>query len=120
MTIEVELYRAPGYEPAGRRPLAPLLREASSRSWAAAVRGPVPAASGGGRRPAADPRAPTLVNLRGSHGYMQVTIVEDGEVTYEQPDSVAEMWPGRCNGGWPPSTGGGALGFGLVGPASKS
>jgi hypothetical protein len=92
MTVEIELYRAPGYEPAGRRPLAPLLREA----FESILGRPMPAALFrlrliriGDRQQV--PGYPTLINLRGSHGYMQVTIIEDGVVTYTHPDAVAEI-----------------------------
>ena len=92
MTIEVELYRAPGYEAAGRRSLAPLLREA----FEPILGRPLTAALFRLHLVGVDDRReiaghPTLINLRGSHGYMEVTIVEDGEVIYQHPDTVAEI-----------------------------
>jgi JAB N-terminal domain len=92
MTIEVELYRPPGYQPAGRRPLAPLLREAFEpilgRSLSRA-RFRLQLVRVDDRREIAG--HPTLVNLRGSHGFVRITIIEDGEVIYQHPDTVAEI-----------------------------
>lgn len=92
MTIEVELYSAPGYEPAGRRPLVPLLREAYER-----ILGSVPddakfrlhLVSVDDREEI--PGRPSLVNLRGSHGYAHVTIISGGDVVYQHHDTVAEI-----------------------------
>jgi JAB N-terminal domain len=92
MTVEVELYRQPDYEPAGRLPLAPLLREALE---------PVLGRNLAGAKfllqlSAVDDSElvtgrPSMINLRSSHGYGTVTIFETGRVIYQHPHALAEI-----------------------------
>ncbi|WP_326719934.1 hypothetical protein OHT59_10860 [Streptomyces sp. NBC_00243] len=91
-TLEVELFRSDDYVRAGQVPLVPLLRR---------VFEPLIGQSLAGTRfellflPVADRRKlsgqPSLVNLRSSHGYVQVRIVQNGGVLYQHPHSVREI-----------------------------
>jgi proteasome lid subunit RPN8/RPN11 len=93
MTYQVELFRSDDYGDPEHLPLAPLLREV----FEAILQRPLP--------PPAQfllnllavddteplPGLPTLVNLRGSHGYANVYIIEQGIVIYQHPHTVREI-----------------------------
>ncbi|MPY58427.1 JAB N-terminal domain-containing protein [Streptomyces spongiae] len=91
-TLQVELFRSDDYVSAGQVPLLPLLRR---------VFEPLIGQSLAGTRfellflPVADSRRlsgpPSLVNLRSSHGYVQVRILHNGTVVYQHPHSVREI-----------------------------
>lgn len=92
-SVEVELFRTDDYHAAGRLPLEPLL----SRFFGPMV----------GLAPerktqfeliflrvadAAElPGVPAVVNLRASHGWVQVTIYQDHRLVYRHPHSVLEI-----------------------------
>jgi len=92
MTVEIELYRTDDYVSAGRIGLIPLLRS---------VFEPLLGESLSGARyrltfqPVADRAVlrgePSVVNLRGSHGYVHVRISKNGVVLYQHPHSVREV-----------------------------
>lgn len=92
MTVQVELYRSADYIGPEHRPLAPLLRDA----FEAILGRPLDTARFLLNLYAIDdnyPLAgyPTLVNLRGSHGYAHVLIVDQGTVIYQHPHPVREI-----------------------------
>lgn len=90
--LQVELFRSDDYMSAGRVPMLPLLRR---------VFEPLIGQSLVGTRfellflPVADRKKlsgqPSLVNLRSSHGYVQVRILQDGGVLYQHPHPVREV-----------------------------
>ncbi|GAA1392551.1 hypothetical protein GCM10009639_24390 [Kitasatospora putterlickiae] len=91
--VEVELFRGDGYVPVGALPLLPLLHDV----FAAAVGGALPedARFELSFLPVPDPRepsgSPSLVNLKGSHGYVRVRIVSGDRVLYQHPHTVREV-----------------------------
>lgn len=90
--LEVELFRSDDYVSAGQVPLVPLLRR---------VFEPLIGQSLAGTRfellflPVPDRRTlsgqPSLINLRSSHGYVQVRIMHNAGVLYQHPHSVREI-----------------------------
>jgi len=92
MTVQVELFRSADYEGPEHLPLAPVLREV----FEGILRRPLPHAQFLLSLRAVDdseplPGQPTLVNLRGSHGYAQVSIFEQGVLIYQHPHTVREI-----------------------------
>src|SRR5690348_13479452 len=92
MTYQVELFRSDDYGDPEHLPLDALLREA----FQAILQRPLPKAKFLLNLLAVDdseplPGLPTLVNLRGSHGYANVYIIEQGIVTYQHPHTVREI-----------------------------
>jgi hypothetical protein len=93
MAIEVDLYRSDDYALSGRVSLLPILRAAFEPLLGLSLDGarfrlaflPVPAATG---HLDGDP---VLVNLRNSHGYVHVRIVQNGRLLYQHPHSVGEI-----------------------------
>jgi proteasome lid subunit RPN8/RPN11 len=90
--LEVELFRSDDYVRDGNMPLLPLLREV--------FEGLIGRSLAGCRfellfLPVADRRtlsgSPSVVNLRSSHGYVQVRILQGGEVLYQHPHPVREI-----------------------------
>jgi hypothetical protein len=92
MTVQVELFRSDDYGDPEHLPLAPLLREV----FQTILQRPLPRARFLLSLLAVDdseplPGLPTLVNLRGSHGYANVSIIDDGVVVYQHPHTVREI-----------------------------
>jgi hypothetical protein len=95
-TTQVELFRSDDYVPHGRQALVPLLRT----FFEPLVGQPLERA-----RfllyflPVADerlqPGTPSMVNLRASHGWLQVRIERDGRLLYRHPHSVREVLAGQ-------------------------
>jgi proteasome lid subunit RPN8/RPN11 len=122
MTIEIELFRSEDYLSVERQPLIPLLREAfeptlgprvqqaSFRLYLVAIEDSEPVAG-----------YPVLVNLRGSHGYAYVSIIEQGRLLYRHPHTVREIiavpLQRRLAAAYPSVP---HWGFGLVGPGLES
>ncbi len=89
---EVELFRTDDYTPSGTQPLMPLLCEFFEPLLG------TPLDRGGFRLSflrLADTREPAgrpaMVNLRASHGWVQVQIVLDRRLVYQHPHSVREI-----------------------------
>ncbi|TQS46761.1 JAB N-terminal domain-containing protein [Cryptosporangium phraense] len=98
MTAEVEIYRTDDYLSVGRVPLVPLLQHFFEPMLGRSLAGCrfhllfLPVAEDG-----VLPGPPELVNLRGSHGYVQVRIVQaggDDTVLYRHPHPVSEVIAG--------------------------
>jgi proteasome lid subunit RPN8/RPN11 len=122
MSIEVELFAAPGYSRAGRLPLAPFLREAmrailgdtvEQARFRLSLHRVEDVSVLDGR--------PRLVNMRPGHGYLTVTVIVDDQVVYRHPHTVGEFVGRPLQqhlatvhpdvDGW---------GFGLVGPGLEA
>ncbi len=92
MSAEVELYRTDDYVRVGRVPLVPLLQAMFERVLGEALVGSRFELS---FLPVADRSElagnPSVVNLRSSHGYVQVRIVRDGRLLYQHPHAVREI-----------------------------
>jgi len=92
MTVQVELFRSADYLGPEHLPLAPVLREVFEEI----LQRPLPHAKFVLSLRAVDdseplPGRPTLVNLRGSHGYAQVSIFDQGALIYQHPHTVREI-----------------------------
>lgn len=118
MTVQIELFRSDEYAGPEHLPLAPLLREV----FEAILQRPLPKARFLLSLLGVDdseplPGLPTLVNLRGSHGYANVSIIDQGMLVYQHPHTVreivAEPLQRRLRLEYPDVT---HWGFGLVGP----
>jgi hypothetical protein len=118
MSVQVELFRTADYTDREHVLLAPLLREV----FEGILGRPLPQAKFVLSLRAVDdseplPGNPTMVNLRGSHGYGQVSIIEHGMVIYQHPHTVreiiAEPLQRRLRTAYPDVD---HWGFGLVGP----
>jgi proteasome lid subunit RPN8/RPN11 len=90
--IEVELFRSDDYVDAGRLPLLPLLHRVFEPMVGQSLEGTVIQLS---FLPLSDrspvPGSPSVVNLRGSHGYVQVRIVRGRTVLYQHPHALREV-----------------------------
>ncbi|HET9895634.1 MAG TPA: JAB N-terminal domain-containing protein [Streptosporangiaceae bacterium] len=122
MTVQVELYRSADYIGPEHQPLVPLLRDA----FEAILGRSLERASFMLNLYAIDddePLAghPTLVNLRGSHGYTHVSIVDQGKLIYQHPHPVREIiatpLQRRLRTEFPEV---GHWGYGLVGPGLEN
>jgi proteasome lid subunit RPN8/RPN11 len=93
MAIEIDLYRSVDYVRSHRIPVAPLLREIFEPLLGQSLSGvrfklvflPVAGTS------VLDGN-PVMVNLRGGHDYVQVLITKDGDIVYQHPHSVMEIF----------------------------
>lgn len=122
MSIEVELFSAPGYSRAGRLPLAPFLRESlrgvlgevvDRARFRLSLHRVEDGSVLGGR--------PSLANLRPGHGYVTVTVTIDDRVVYRHPHTVGELIGRplqRHLAATHPDTDG--WGFGLAGPGLEA
>jgi proteasome lid subunit RPN8/RPN11 len=122
MTVQIELFRSDDYGDPEHLPLAPLLREV----FQTILQRPLPRARFLLSLLAVDdseplPGLPTLVNLRGSHGYANVSIIDQDVVVYQHPHTVreivAEPLQRRLRLEYPDVT---HWGFGLVGPGLEN
>lgn len=118
MTVQVELFRPDDHIGSTSVELAPLLREV----FEPILQRPLDNSAFLLRLIAMGdsellPGRPSLVNLRGSHGWAQVSIVEDGLLIYQHPHTVreivAEPLQRRLRLAHPDVS---HWGFGLVGP----
>jgi proteasome lid subunit RPN8/RPN11 len=92
VSVQVELFRTTDYVGREHLPLAPLLREVFEEILGR----PLPQAKFVLSLRGVDdsdplPGHPTMVNLRPSHGYAHVSIVEHGLVIYRHPHTVREI-----------------------------
>jgi proteasome lid subunit RPN8/RPN11 len=92
MTVQVELFRSPEYLGPEHLPLAPVLRKV----FEDILQRPLPHAQFLLSLLAVDdsvplPGRPTIVNLRGSHGYAHVSIFDHGILIYQHPHTVREI-----------------------------
>jgi hypothetical protein len=89
--VEVELYRSEDYVRGRRQPLLPLLREVfepllgpiSNARIVLTLLGVEDTQPLGG--------SPEMVNLRGSHGYAQVSVYDESGLVYRHPHTLREM-----------------------------
>ena len=92
MTAEVELFKTDDYHPVGKIPLGPLLQTVFEPLVGKSL-----ADSRFQLRFHAVPDAselagkPLVVNLKASHGYVSVRIVDQGRILYQHPHSVREV-----------------------------
>ncbi|MFI0980886.1 JAB N-terminal domain-containing protein [Streptomyces sp. NPDC021093] len=90
--IEVELFRTDDYVRAGRLPLLPLLRRVLEPVVGQSLEGTTIELAFLPLTDRASVRGkPSVVNLRGSHGYVQVRIVRRDTVLYRHPHAVREL-----------------------------
>jgi len=93
MAVEIDLYRSADYVRSHRIPVAPLLREIFEPLLGQSLTGarfrlvflPVPGS-------AVLEGNPVMVNLRSGHDYVQVFIMRDGDIVYQHPHSVMEIF----------------------------
>lgn len=90
--IDVELFRSDDYVRAGRLPLLPLLRSVLEPMVGQSLEGATIELSFLPLTDRAPVRGtPSVINLRGSHGYVKVRIVRGDTVLYQHPHALREI-----------------------------
>lgn len=89
--IGVDLYRSDDYDPAGRIPLSPLLRKVFEAVLGESLEGARFMLYFHAVEDLQQLSEPSVVNLRASHGFVNVQISRDGNVIYQHPHSVREV-----------------------------
>lgn len=91
-SIEVELFRSDDYVHAGRLPLLPLLRSVLQPMVGQSLEGATIELSFLSLTDRTPVRGtPSVINLRGSHGYVRVRIVRGDTVLYQHPHALREI-----------------------------